>query len=85
MNFHLSYVGEEFRMSVADHFQHSPDTGFVRAYDVRAARRQFQVSIILILALAAAAFALGMLVRLAPPASDQAKPIPTRSHTVHFA
>ena len=72
-------------MSVADHFHHSPDAGGVRAYNFRAARRQFQVSVILILTLAAAAFVLGMLVRLDPPASDQAKPIPTRSHTVHFA
>jgi hypothetical protein len=85
MNFPLSYARGYFRMSVADHFQHSPDAGFVRAYDVRTARRQFQVSVILILTLAAAAFMLGMLVRLDPPASDQAKPIPTRSHVVDFA
>jgi hypothetical protein len=72
-------------MSVADHFHHSADAGFVRAYDFQAARRQFQVSVILIIMLAAAAFVLGMLVRFDPPANDQAKPIPAQSHAVHFA
>jgi hypothetical protein len=72
-------------MSVADHFDHTPDAGFVRAYDFQAARRQFQVSVVLILVLAIAAFLLGMLVRFDPPAGDQVKPLPTRSHQVHFA
>jgi hypothetical protein len=71
-------------MSVADHFDHTPDAGFVRAYDYQAARRQFQVSVILILILAMAAFVLGLLVRFDPPA-DQFKPTPVRSHQVHFA
>jgi hypothetical protein len=72
-------------MSVADHFDHTPDAGFVRAYDYQAARRQFQVSVVLILILATAAFVLGLLVRFEPPASDQFKPAPVRSHQVHFA
>jgi hypothetical protein len=54
-------------MSIADNFDHKSDAGFVRAYDARAARRQFQVSSMLVVVLALAAFALGMLTRLAPP------------------
>lgn len=70
-------------MSIADHFYHAPDAGFVRSYDSKAARRQFQVSIVLILVLAMAAFALGLLVRFdQPTASDRLSP---QSHDVHFA
>lgn len=71
-------------MSIADHFFHAPDAGFVRSYDSQAARRQFQVSLVLILVLALAAFALGLLVRFDDPsASDH--PVPQRGHEVHFA
>ena len=38
-------------MSIADHFDHTPDAGFVRSYDLRSARRQFQVSLTLIVIL----------------------------------
>lgn len=69
-------------MSIADHFYHAPDAGFVRSYDSRAARRQFQVSLALIVILALAAFALGMLVRFDAPSSS---PTPTKIHEVHFA
>jgi hypothetical protein len=71
-------------MSIADHFYHTPDAGFVRAYDSQAARRQFQVSLALILILALAAFALGMLVRFDEPASVT-HPAPSKAHAVHFA
>lgn len=71
-------------MSIADHFYHAPDAGFVRAYDPRAARRQFQVSLVLILILAMAAFALGMLVRFDEPGSVS-HPGPSKIHEVHFA
>lgn len=71
-------------MSIADHFYHAPDAGFVRSYDSQAARRQFQVSIALILILALAAFALGMLVRFDEPA-DASHPTPVKVHEVHFA
>ena len=54
-------------MSIADNFDHKSDAGFVRAYDARAARRQFQVSSILVLVLALSAMALGILTLLAPP------------------
>jgi hypothetical protein len=72
-------------MSIADHFDHTPDAGFIRTYDSQTARRQFQVSVVLILVLAIAAFALGMLVRFddstgaVPPAS------PAKSVDQHFA
>jgi hypothetical protein len=54
-------------MSISDHFDHSSDAGFVRAYDARAARRQFQISIGLVAVLVLAAMALGMAARLDPP------------------
>jgi hypothetical protein len=54
-------------MSIADNFDHKSDAGFVRAYDARAARRQFQVSSMLVLVLALSAIALGILTQLAPP------------------
>ncbi|MGP8231234.1 MAG: hypothetical protein ACLQL2_01015 [Methylovirgula sp.] len=70
-------------MSIADHFDHAPDAGFIRSYDLRSARRQFQVSLILIVILTVSAFALGLLVRFDPPAGiSQA---PTAAHDVHFA
>lgn len=71
-------------MSIADHFFHAPDAGFVRTYDVQAARRQFQVSVALILILAAAAFALGLLVRFDDTGSAMHR-APQRAHNVHFA
>jgi len=52
-------------MSIADNFDDKSDAGFVRAYDAHAARRQFQVSSLVVLALAA--IALGILTQLAPP------------------
>ncbi len=51
-------------MSIANHFDHRRDAGFVRSYDLRAARRQFQVSLILILVMACGALALGLMTRL---------------------
>jgi hypothetical protein len=71
-------------MSVADNFDQIPDAGFVRAYDSQAARRQFQVSLVLIVVLAIAAFVLGIFVRFEQPA-ETLKPLPAKSHEVHFA
>ena len=50
-------------MSIADHFHHTPDAGFVRRYDSSSARRQFQLSLVLMIVLAVAAFMLGTLIR----------------------
>jgi hypothetical protein len=71
-------------MSIADHFDHAPDAGFVRSYDSQAARRQFQISLVLILILTIAAFALGLLVRFDEPAGNINTPSPA-AHEVHFA
>jgi hypothetical protein len=54
-------------MSIADNFDRKPEAGFVRAYDIRAARRQFQVSLALVLVLGVAAIALGFLTQLDRP------------------
>ena len=56
-------------MSIADRFDHAPDTGYVRDYDPNAARRQFNMSMILIVIVAAAAAALSVIVRFDAPAS----------------
>jgi hypothetical protein len=71
-------------MSVADNFDQIPDAGFVRAYDSQAARRQFQVSVVLIVVLAVAAFFLGILVRFEQPIETM-KPVPVKTNEVHFA
>jgi len=39
-------------MSVVDHFDKAPEAGFTRGWDAEAARRQFNVSLALIAALA---------------------------------
>lgn len=68
-------------MSIADHFDHQPDAGFVRSYEAQSARRQFQVSVALILVLALAAIALGFLAGLDHPAHVSS----ARAIGVHFA
>ena len=77
-------AARELSMSIADHLYHAPDAGFVRTYNSQAARRQFQVSVALILILAAAAFTLGLLVRFDGPVTG-AQPVPSKVHDVHFA
>lgn len=57
-------------MSIADHFERAPDAGFIRIYDSNAARRQFQVSLMLIVVVALAATALGFLVRFDAPTAS---------------
>jgi hypothetical protein len=61
-------------MSIADHFDCAPDAGFVRYYDSRAARRQFQISVALVVVLSLAAFTLGFALRFDPPAGE-ARPV----------
>jgi hypothetical protein len=58
----------EFYMLIADHLDHRSDAGFVRAYDAHAARRQLQISIILVAVLALAAGTLAMVARIDRPA-----------------
>lgn len=70
-------------MSIADRFDHAPEAGFVRFYDPRAARRQFRVSLALIVILAMAAFTFGFLLRFDEPA-QQIGPAPN-AHGPHLA
>jgi hypothetical protein len=71
-------------MSITDHFRRTPDAGLVRSYDPRAARRQFQVSLVLIMILTLAAFTLGLLLRFDAPSED-VKPLPNTHHDLRFA
>jgi hypothetical protein len=71
-------------MSIADHFRHAPDAGFIRSYDPQAARYQFQISLVLVVILALAAFTLGLLVRFDAPA-EQVNPLPSQHQEFHFA
>ncbi len=70
-------------MSIADRFDPTPDAGFVRFYDPRTARRQFQVSLALVVILATAAFALGFLLPFDEP-PQRVGPRPS-AHEAHFA
>ena len=56
-------------MSIADHFEHAPDATFVRDYDAGTARRQFNLSLVVIAVIAIAAAALGAVVRFDAPTS----------------
>jgi Tfp pilus assembly protein PilN len=58
-------------MSIADHFEHAPDAGFIRTYDTGSARRQFSVSLMLIVVIAIAASALGFLVNFDSPTTGR--------------
>jgi hypothetical protein len=72
-------------VSIADHFEQRSDAGFVRVYDARSARRQFQVSVALVAVLSLAAMALGAVARFdlqlraTPPAAA------TMAGAPHFA
>jgi hypothetical protein len=52
-------------MPAAGKFDEGPDAGFVHAYDARAAKRQLQISIALVLVLGWAVIAVGVLTGLA--------------------
>ena len=56
-------------MSIADHFERAPDASFVRDYDASTARRQFNLSLVLIAVIALAAAALGVVIRFDSPVS----------------
>ena len=53
-------------MSVVDHFRKAPEAGFSRSWDAESARRQFNVSLGLIAALAFAAGLLAYSLRIGP-------------------
>ena len=53
-------------MSVVDHFHKAPEAGFSRSWDAESARRQFNVSLGLMAALAFAAGLLAWSMRVGP-------------------
>ena len=55
-------------MSIADHFEQARDTHFVRDVDSSSARRQFNLSMLLIVIVAVAAASLSAVVRFDTPA-----------------
>lgn len=56
-------------MSVVDHFDKAPEAGFARGWDAEAARRQFNVSLALIAALAFGVGVVAYSMRSAPKRS----------------
>lgn len=54
-------------MAAAGKCDESPDTGFVHAYDARGAKRQLQISAALVIFLACAAAAIGVLAQFERP------------------
>ncbi len=59
-------------MSIADHFEHVPETGLNKGYDMASARRQFHASLMLVTLVAVVATALGFLVRFDGPSQTEA-------------
>jgi hypothetical protein len=53
-------------MSIADHFDHVPDQGFSQTIDPRAAQRQFNMSLGLVVILVMAAVGVALTVGIAP-------------------
>ncbi|MEA2834507.1 MAG: hypothetical protein QOG66_2709 [Methylobacteriaceae bacterium] len=68
-------------MSIANNFDRSPDAGFTRSFDAESARRQFQLSLVLVLILAVATLMLGVMIRFDTPISASISPIkPIETH-----
>ncbi|MCX8254783.1 hypothetical protein RHAL1_00770 [Beijerinckiaceae bacterium RH AL1] len=57
-------------MSIADHFEHAPDARFIRDFDSHVARRQFKISLTLVVVIILAATSLGLLVRFDNPGAS---------------
>ncbi len=53
-------------MSLADKFEHHTEPGYTRSFDRESARRQFHMSVVLVAAMALAAFVLGFLSPVTP-------------------
>ncbi len=71
-------------MSVVDHFHKAPEAGFSRQWDANSARRQFNVSLILIAALAFAVGLLAFSLRTGPMTRIFPAPSVTDSGGVNF-
>ncbi len=61
-------------MSIADHFEQAPDARYIRDYDVGAARRQFNLSVLLVAAFALVAMTLGTVLRFDAPTAQASAP-----------
>jgi hypothetical protein len=70
-------------MSIADRFSRVENAGFVRSYDPRIARWQFQISLALIAILTVAAFVLGFSFQGGD--STKHRPPVTSTHSLLFA
>ena len=55
------------KMSLVDKFDNKNETGYVRRFDRESARRQFRVSLLLIVAMALSAFVLGFAMPVGTP------------------
>ena len=71
-------------MSVVDHFHKASEAGFSRQWDTNSARRQFNVSLILIAALAFAVGLLAFSLRTAPMTRIFSAPSVADSGAVNF-
>lgn len=60
-------MGKGLVMSLVDKFEHQPETAFTRSFDRDSARRQFRVSVFLVVAMASAAFLLGFALPISSP------------------
>jgi hypothetical protein len=61
-------------MSLVDKFEHRLEPAFTRSFDPESARRQFRVSLLLVAAMALAAFILGFALPLNAPRTSP--PVP---------
>jgi hypothetical protein len=62
-------------MSLVDRFDDQQEPAFTRSFDRDSARRQFQVSAVLVVAMAIAAFVLGFALPIDSPRSTKSAPI----------
>lgn len=71
-------------MSIVDHFDKAPEGGFSREWDTEAARRQLNVSLGLIAALAFAVGILAFSMRVGPPPAPTHVAVQTESGPGNF-
>lgn len=62
-------------MSLVDKFDDSAEPAYTRAFDRDTARRQLRVSLVLVAAMAAAAFVLGFALPLSSPHTTKTQPV----------
>ena len=68
-------------MSIANNFDRPSDAGFTRSFDAESARRQLQLSVLLVAILAVATFMLSVMIRFDVPSTASVSPIkPIETH-----